>query len=304
MRYTKEHVQAVLQQHGSVRAAADALHMSPHGIYWYMKKYGLTARNHHWTTQEDNYIRFHAYHKSHKSIAKHLGVSLSVLKARYNYLGLRMYNCVSYSTQQFARDCGMATHNLSHLWRERMMPHKRINTRIVLDYLDVMQWLEDGNILRLDPSTMSEQFKEIYEQARKNYICTDELRSIAAWRADQLVDVPTAVCRIDTGWVYKRSDIFAYLALHYFLLYARASSAFAEEIKAYTLAHYVTSAQLHAYHERLVQDLWRERERNDFPKPLRTRPNVFERAAVLAWLRERRHIPRWHALYQHLMRYV
>lgn len=297
-----DELQRVMSELQQVDLVAKHFGVSVHGVYYHMARHNLRCKNFRWTSEMDNYIYFHAYHKSHRAIAAHLGVTLSTLRSRMARLKIRMYKCIGYTSSDFARDCGMNIDDVRQWWLRRGMPIKKTNAHVHIDHEQVAEWLAAGNVFRVqDITTAADWIQEIYQQAMSTYICTDEIARLCNFRRHQAYQAPPYVVQIDTGYVYQRKQFAEWLAFNSHLIYKSAAGAYIDDIREQALTRYITSAQLHAYSTSTVQQLWRYQQREKFPLPLRTRPNVYDRVAVLEWLRIR---PQHHQLYIYLKRLV
>jgi predicted DNA-binding transcriptional regulator AlpA len=298
-----DELQRVLHQHKNVQRVAQHFGISVHTVYYHMARHGLRCRNITWTTERDNYLIFNAYHKSHRVLAKHLGCTVAAVKARIRVLGMSMRSCIGYTSADFARDCGMTVVDVRGWWLHRGMPIRKVSQHVHVDYDEAVQWLAAGNVYRIqDISQACAAFREIHAQCELKYIRTDEIQSLCSFKHHQAWQPPSPVLQVDTGYVYLRSAFAEWLAWNVHLIYAGARSEYVECIRDEARARYVTSMQLAGFSSSIMHDLWRLYKSCDFPEPIRKRPNVWERGPVLAWLRERRHKPKYAALYQYLVR--
>lgn len=299
-----EHLQALLTKYKNVNRVAAELGITVHGVYYHMAKHKLRAHNMRWTKEHDNYIIFNAYHKSLRAMARYLGCTMCALRNRMIKLGVTMRDSIGYTNSDLARDCGMLAQDTRQWWQVRDLPVTYRHKHVYIAEDDLQRWLAKGNVFRVqDISKAASYIQDIYRECEQQMIRIDEINQICKLRADQVQYLPAPLIRIDTGYVYNRTAFSEWLALNSHLIYAYAKGPYIDSIRQLALERYVTSAQLYAYDERIMYKWWRK-HKADYPAPLRTRPNVYDRAELLAWLRERSTHRIWGPLYDYVRRLV
>ena len=297
----KAYLSAQLRAGKHVRDIAAAHGISMASVYYWMKQYKLRSRNKIWSTQDDNYLVFNAYHKSAKALARHLGTTVTAVRQRIRALGLSAQKCIGYTLKQFADDCAIDRLVLRNMLMKHGGNLHAPTGRIHINHDEASDWLARGNVLRLyeNIDKAAPHIRELYDEAVQRYITTPELARICSITTYTVTHLPKPVLQIDTGRVFDREQMAQYLALNSYLLYAAARGPYVDYIR-HLQRRYITGQVIEQYDRLVYKSMWHAYIRNKMPRPVRTRPNVWLREPLMQYLRAHADNPKWRALLEHL----
>lgn len=297
---TREELLEHIQRGERVESIAKKYDRCAESIYRLLRKYELSVVNHRWSKQDDQYLRFHAYHKSQAVMAKHLGVSIYALRNRLYKLQLTAQRCIGYTSGDVARDTATDPRIVITWARKYGLPARHAAHRLHIDHAEFCDWLAAGNVLRIQDIKHAARFvQDIYADARARYITSTELHAICAVATYRIVHRPEPLMQVDEGYVYDRDTMADYLAMNVYLLYAGARGTYPDLIRMRSRA-YVHGSDIAAYSESVYRSMWHGAKRSAMPQPVRTRPNVWHRDTLITWLRANAHNPKWAALLEYL----
>jgi hypothetical protein len=182
------------------------------------------------------------------------------------------------------------------------MPAKKLATRMHIDISQLSDWLASGHALRINPSSIKHAavwVREIYDECKARYITSAELHTLCAVATYCITHRPASLMQVDDGYVYDRDTMAHYLAVNRYLLYAGARGPYIERIRMLA-REYVHGTDIAAYSTSVYRSLHHAYVHNGLPRPLRTRPNVWQREPFMQWLQVHADNSKW----LRLMRYL
>ena len=254
-----------------------------------------------WTQSEDDYLRSHFDRKSIKDIAKHLDRGYHGVRKRMITLGLgtkldQIDNRIT--AQDIALRLGVDVDASREWMRLQRFPCELVGKWLVTDEEAVNKWLGAGHILRANRAALDYRDRLLYDRVLSEHYTTAYLRSldVPALSAMNLYvrdeegrrllpqALRTGVAPSAETTYYRKSDVWAWCYYVGHVVPETIADPDLADVMTAWLTEFVTTIELRKYITRREQNSWSTYK--GFPQSV-IRSRVYNRAEVIAWLRER-----------------
>jgi len=284
-------------------------------------KHGIQIRvspfRRRWTEQEVEYLKANIGEKSLKQIAKHLKRTYHSVNGYVKAHGIsdawRERTSYLMTANEVAEMLGVQTDTVRQWAQNHGLPYE-----IQLKYgryleSEVIAWLRQGHALRLDRATAAPHIQRIYDAVRREYYTGAELYAMnipaltpqrfavvrCRGKGPDIDTTPIVVGNASNAMLncwrihyYRRDAVLAW-AWHYGqTIYEEPRHPDIADVMTAWRTHYVTRYDLNEVIGEDALEYWYRRY--DFPRAVRR--GVYDRRAVVAWLKVRGHAREAHRL--------
>lgn len=191
-------------------------------IYDWMRKHGIKPKTPPWSKADDQYLQDHVYEHSIARIAKHLGRTSSSVQNRMHTLGITTKRWLGYVVEDIAQEWGVDRTWVDMARHKHGLPYKKHDFNISYDPEAVWQWLEAGNVLRLEYDRIDKSFfdlRQLHRDAQKIFVSRIELAAMGYYRESAtarklLRIIPHVFLHREHGYYYRRDEIFEHMVAH------------------------------------------------------------------------------------------
>ncbi len=253
----------------------------------------------HWQYKEDEFLKANFHNMAVKDIARKLGRRYDSVYERAQRLGLGWVSDRVKSYHLTVKDVvvrfGVARTTIYSWVRSGYLTLDHIGMHGILSESEFMEWLEAGNILRTDRAVLEYRDRLMYDRVRAQFYSKAEILAldipaltIPRIYRGQDVKHPAPLLTSQSHSVehvyYRKTEVWAYAYRFGHLIPDTVQDADLADVRTAWLTVYVTAEELRQHIDAATQNYWTFRYQ--FPRYSVTR-KVYNRAEVIAWLRER-----------------
>lgn len=185
-------------------------------VYGWMQRHGIKAPKTPWTKADDLYLRNNIFDKSNSDIAKYLGRSVLAVQNRAHELRLTFKRMLGYLTRDVMYEWGVTQSWLGSAREKFGLPHtKHSSKHVSYDPIALWEWLEAGNVLRLEYDKIHPRFfdlRQLHKDAQRIFVSRAELAEMGFPRESNpcrylLNKIPHLYMHPEFGYIYRRADI-------------------------------------------------------------------------------------------------